>query len=119
MDDLNRSLQRLLLNLESSGGNKKVLVAMGRVRRDLFVLPGSRSLAYEDIALPIDDGQTISQPSIVAMMTSALESRGYETVLEIGTGSGYQAAVLSLMLPEGNVISVDRIPARAKNSTKL
>jgi len=64
-------------------------------------------MAYEDIPLPIDEGQTISQPYIVAVMTSALELKGYERVLEVGTGSGYQAAILSHLARE--VVSVERL----------
>jgi protein-L-isoaspartate(D-aspartate) O-methyltransferase len=71
---------------------------MGQVPRHLFVAPSSREYAYEDYPLPIGEGQTISQPYIVALMTQCLELRGEERVLEIGTGSGYQAAVLSLLV---------------------
>ena len=70
------------------------LAAMGKVARHLFVPPPAASQAYEDHPLPIGHGQTISQPYIVAFMTEALGLRGGETVLEVGTGSGYQAAVL-------------------------
>ncbi|HXK10802.1 MAG TPA: protein-L-isoaspartate(D-aspartate) O-methyltransferase [Vicinamibacteria bacterium] len=71
------------------------LAAMRRVARHLFVPPGVAGQAYEDHPLPIGHGQTISQPYIVAFMTEALGLRGGETVLEVGTGSGYQAAVLA------------------------
>ncbi len=73
----------------------KVLAAMRKVPRHLFVPPGSVSQAYEDYPLPIGHGQTISQPYIVGFMTDALGLEGGETVLEVGTGSGYQAAVLA------------------------
>jgi protein-L-isoaspartate(D-aspartate) O-methyltransferase len=73
----------------------RVLDAMGRVKRHLFVEPGMAGRAYEDNPLPIGEGQTISQPYVVALMTEALSLRGNEKVLEIGTGSGYQAAVLA------------------------
>ncbi|MDI6739565.1 MAG: protein-L-isoaspartate(D-aspartate) O-methyltransferase [Candidatus Edwardsbacteria bacterium] len=73
----------------------RVLAAMGKVPRHLFVPVGIRHLAYEDYPLPIGDGQTISQPYIVALMTEALALKGNERALEIGTGSGYQAAVLA------------------------
>jgi protein-L-isoaspartate(D-aspartate) O-methyltransferase len=73
----------------------KVLKVMGAVRRHLFVSPGLSSQAYADHPLPIGEGQTISQPYIVALMTQMLDIRPGEKVLEIGTGSGYQAAVLS------------------------
>jgi protein-L-isoaspartate(D-aspartate) O-methyltransferase len=75
--------------------DERVLSAMGRVPRELFVSSAHQQAAYEDRPLPIDLGQTISQPLIVAMMTEALELSGKEKVLEIGTGSGYQAAILA------------------------
>lgn len=75
--------------------DERVLAAMERVPRHRFVPPELRAHAYEDRALPIGHGQTISQPYIVALMTELLELRGGEKVLEVGTGSGYQAAVLA------------------------
>lgn len=75
--------------------DKQVLEVMGKVPRHLFVKPVLRRQAYKDSPLPIDEGQTISQPYIVALMTQHLELKGGEKVLEIGTGSGYQAAVLA------------------------
>ncbi|MBM3294009.1 MAG: protein-L-isoaspartate(D-aspartate) O-methyltransferase [Candidatus Aminicenantes bacterium] len=75
--------------------DRRVLAVMGEVPRHLFVPPAYRPQAYEDYPLPIEEGQTISQPYIVALMTQALKLRGGERVLEVGTGSGYQAAVLS------------------------
>ena len=83
----------------------RVLEAMATVPRHEFVLPQSVGRAYEDEPLPIGGGQTISQPFIVAAMTAALELKGTERVLEIGTGCGYQAAVLSLLSRE--VFSVE------------
>nr|HID59050.1 protein-L-isoaspartate(D-aspartate) O-methyltransferase [Desulfobacterales bacterium] len=75
--------------------NRRVLEAMGTIKRHLFVAPRYASQAYADHPLPIGEGQTISQPYIVALMTQILDLRPGEKVLEIGTGSGYQAAVLS------------------------
>ena len=75
--------------------DKRVLAAMSRVPREMFVPSGYWHAAYEDRPLPIGQGQTISQPLIVAMMTEALELGGEENVLEVGTGSGYQAAILA------------------------
>ena len=75
--------------------DRKVLEAMGAAPRHLFVSPRLRSQAYNDYALPIDEGQTISQPYIVALMTQYLDLKSGEKVLEIGTGSGYQAAILA------------------------
>ncbi len=78
----------------------EVLQAMRTVPRHLFVEPALRDRAYEDQALPIGDAQSIPQPYLVALMTSLLELGGSERVLEIGTGSGYQAAILGLLAAE-------------------
>jgi len=87
---------RLLMELRSQGvSDTGVLSAMERVPRELFVPEAFQDQAYENIALPIGAGQTISQPQIVAEMTSALELGPRLKVLEVGTGSGYQAAVLA------------------------
>jgi protein-L-isoaspartate(D-aspartate) O-methyltransferase len=87
---------RLLMELRKQGvSDTSVLSAMERVPRELFVPEAFQDQAYENIALPINAGQTISQPQIVAEMTAALELGPRLKVLEIGTGSGYQAAVLS------------------------
>ena len=87
---------RLLMELRKQGvSDTGVLSAMERVPRELFVPEAFQDQAYENIALPIGAGQTISQPQIVAEMTAALELAPRQKVLEIGTGSGYQAAVLS------------------------
>ena len=75
--------------------DKRVLAAISRVPREMFVPSGYWHAAYDDRPLPIGQGQTISQPLIVAMMTEALELGGEENVLEVGTGSGYQAAILA------------------------
>lgn len=91
--------------------NQAVLRAMRAVPRHLFVSPEMREHAYADYPLPIGNGQTISQPYIVALMTSLLNLDGTETMLEVGTGSGYQAAVLSLIARE--VHTVEFIPALA------
>jgi len=77
--------------------DERVLAAMAKVPRHLFVPPEYRSRAYADGPLPIGEGQTISQPFIVALMTQMLDLRGKENILEVGTGSGYQAAVLAYL----------------------
>jgi protein-L-isoaspartate(D-aspartate) O-methyltransferase len=84
----------------------RVLAAMRKVPRHFFVPEVDRNLAYEDMPLPIGRGQTISQPYIVALMTELLELKGGEKVLEVGTGSGYQAALLSVLARQ--VFSVER-----------
>jgi len=89
---------RLLMKLRTSGvTDTRVLSAMESIPRELFVPEAFLDKAYEDTALPIDSGQTISQPSVVAWMTWALSVSDRMRVLEIGTGSGYQAAILSRM----------------------
>ncbi len=86
-----------------------VLAAMAQVPRHLFIDPALASRAYHDCALPIGSGQTISQPYMVARMTELLELRGHERVLEIGTGCGYQTAILSRMCRR--VYSIERVRA--------
>ena len=86
----------------------RVLEAMGSIERELFVPEKLRSLAYEDRPLSIGEGQTISQPYMVAFMTQLLSLKGTERVLEIGTGSGYQTAVLGKLAAE--VYSIEIIP---------
>jgi protein-L-isoaspartate(D-aspartate) O-methyltransferase len=89
----------------------RVLQAVRDTPRHLFVPTRHRLMAYEDIPLPIGHEQTISQPLMVAMMTEALQLQGHERVLEIGTGSGYQAAILSHLAVV--VFSIERIPELA------
>jgi protein-L-isoaspartate(D-aspartate) O-methyltransferase len=97
----------------------RVLAAMGKVKRHLFVDPWMSDKAYEDYPLPIGDGQTISQPYIVALMTEALALKGDERVLEIGTGSGYQAAVLAEIAKEVYTIEIKKgLAERADNLLK-
>lgn len=94
-----------------------VLDAMLRVRREAFVLDELRALAYEDSALPIAAGQTISQPYIVAMMVEALDLKGDERVLDVGTGSGYAAAVLACIAEK--VYSIERIDELALTAQEV
>ncbi len=94
----------------------KVLAAMRKVPRHLFVEEALRSQAYGDFPLPIGEQQTISQPYIVAFMTEALELEGTEKVLEIGTGCGYQAAVLAEIVPE--VYTIERLPDLAAKARR-
>jgi protein-L-isoaspartate(D-aspartate) O-methyltransferase len=91
--------------------DERVLRAMGSIPRELFVPVELRSEAYRDEALPIPAGQTISQPYIVARMTELLNPKPGERILEIGTGSGYQAAILALL--GASVISIERQPELA------
>ena len=94
--------------------DKRVIEAMLKVPRHEFVPKSYRPYAYKDTPLPIGHGQTISQPYIVALMTELLELKGNEKVLEIGTGSGYQAAVLSFLAKE--VYTIEIIPQLAESA---
>jgi protein-L-isoaspartate(D-aspartate) O-methyltransferase len=95
----------------------RVLAAMREVPRHLFVPEEDRGLAYEDMPLPIGRGQTISQPYIVALMTELLQLRGPERVLEVGTGSGYQAALLSLLARQ--IFTVERHEALSQQAREI
>jgi protein-L-isoaspartate(D-aspartate) O-methyltransferase len=94
--------------------DQRVLDAMERVPRELFVPPEARSRAYDDVALPIGYGQTISQPYMVALICEVLALKGDERVLDVGTGSGYQAAVLAELAAE--VYTIERIPELAEQA---
>jgi protein-L-isoaspartate(D-aspartate) O-methyltransferase len=109
--DLSRAKNALLAGLAREISDRRVLEAIAKVPREAFVPEAFRHSAYENVPLPIGYGQTISQPLIVALMTQALLLTGNETVLEIGTGSGYQAAVLAELTD--TVVSVERVPALA------
>ena len=116
--DPRRSRQRMVRELRRSGiTDEAVLQAMADVPRHLFVEEALRAQAYEDIRLPIGYGQTISQPSTVALMTQCLEARPGMRVLEIGTGSGYQAAVLAVM--GCRVYSIERIAGMYRATRNL
>jgi len=95
----------------------RVLEAMRKIPRHLFVGEELQERAYDDCALPIGEGQTISQPYMVACMTELLSLKGDEKVLEIGTGSGYQSAVLPMLA--GEVYTVERIRSIASNAEML
>ncbi|GBD33365.1 Protein-L-isoaspartate O-methyltransferase [bacterium HR33] len=104
--------ERLVEQLRAGGiENLAVLRAFAEIPRHLFVPEGLRARAYEDVALPIGWGQTISQPSTQARYLEALELRGDEKVLEVGTGSGYQTALLGFLAAQ--VFSIERVPELA------
>ncbi len=108
----------LLAELRRQGiGDERVLGALGRVPRDRFVPEEIRHEAWANAALPIGAGQTISQPFVVALMTEALGLRGPERVLEIGTGSGYQTAILAELAAE--VVSIERHARLAEGAAAL
>ena len=97
--------------------DERVLAAMARVPRERFLPPEEQYLAYEDRPLPIGFDQTISQPFIIALMTQALELTGNEKVLEVGTGSGYQAAILAELARL--VITTERLPTLAESARRV
>ena len=107
----------LIEHLRREIKDERVLKAMARVARELFVPAVYQHAAYEDRPLPLGQGQTISQPLIVAMMTEALELGGQEKVLEIGTGSGYQSAILAELA--NWVVTVERHPQLAEKAREV
>ena len=109
----------LFLRLSGYVRDSRVLTAMAEVPRELFVPPELRHRTYVNEPLPIGHGQTISQPLMTAHMTSVLQPMSTDRVLEVGTGSGYQAAVLSLLAHEGTVVTVERIPSLARHAEEL
>jgi len=106
----------LLAELAHDIVDERVRDAMNRVPREEFVGADAAPVAYQNRPLPIGHGQTISQPLMVALMTEALRLTGDERVLEVGTGSGYQAAVISLLA--AHVVSVERVPELAATSAE-
>ena len=113
MTELARSRAALMNQLARRIGSAEVLRAMEAVPRERFVPGELRSMAYQDIPLPIGEGQTISQPTMVAEMTAALRLSAREKVLEVGCGSGYQAAVLAQLASDGLVVTVERLHSLA------
>src|SRR6266705_1116867 len=116
MLDLSRARDRMVdVQIAARGvRDRYVLEAMRRVPRDAFVEPGFEEFAYEDGALPIADGQTISQPYIVALMIEAAEVKPGDHVLEVGAGSGYAAAVMSQIA--NRVYTIERHPSLGKSA---
>ena len=115
--DYEAARARLVKHLSTEIRDERVLVAMARVPRECFVPPEQQYSAYQDSPLPIGFGQTISQPFIIALMTEELELTGNEKVLEVGTGSGYQAAILAELAQL--VITTERLPALAESARSV
>ena len=114
--DFDTARVRLIESFTREISDKRVLAVMEHVPRHLFVPPELQEYAYEDRPLPIGSDQTISQPFIVALMTRNLELTGSEKVLELGTGSGYQTAILAELARY--VVSTERIPVLAEKARK-
>jgi protein-L-isoaspartate(D-aspartate) O-methyltransferase len=117
MMDFTAARARLIKHLGSEIKDDRVLAAMSRVPREKFVPADVRRAAYEDRPLPIGFEQTISQPYIIAVMTAALALTGREKVLELGTGSGYQTAILAELAR--HVVTVERLPELADASHRV
>ena len=116
--DFSISRRRMVEQIEKRGvSDPAVLDAMRRVPRHLFVEDALQSQAYGDFPLPIGEKQTISQPFMVAIMTASLQLQGGEKVLEIGTGSGYQSAILAQIA--GKVYTVERLPELARRARRV
>jgi len=115
--DLERARQSLLNSLDHEIADNRVVDAMRRVPREAFVSQEQYHAAYDDRPLSIGFGQTISQPFIVALMVQALELRGGEKVLELGTGSGYEAAILAELAQK--VVTVECIPELAESAKQV
>ncbi|MGQ9573357.1 MAG: protein-L-isoaspartate(D-aspartate) O-methyltransferase, partial [Dehalococcoidia bacterium] len=114
---LEKAKSNLLAELRREICDERVLAAMAKVPREKFISADLRAFAYDNRPLPIGHGQTISQPLIVAMMTEALALKGNEKVLEVGTGSGYQAAILAELA--ARVVTVERIAALAEQAAAV
>jgi len=117
--NLERARERMVEEqlIERGISDSRVIAAMARVERHRFVEEALWARAYEDRALPIGLRQSISQPFMVALMTQSLELKGHERVLEIGTGSGYQTAVLAELA--ANVFSMERISSLATTAREV
>jgi len=114
--DLEQAKEDLVKHLDQRIEDKRVIRAMKRVPREVFVPHKYYYASYEDRPLSIGFGQTISQPFIVALMVQALELKGNEKVLEIGTGSGYEAAILAELVSQ--VVTVECIPELAASAER-
>jgi protein-L-isoaspartate(D-aspartate) O-methyltransferase len=117
-DDPSAARQALVEQLRREGiRDERVLAALSRVPREAFVPEEHAASAYENSALPIGHDQTISQPYVVAMMSESLRLTGRERVLEVGSGSGYQAAVLAELAQ--SVVSVERVPSLLESARRV
>lgn len=115
--DFEATRAKLISHLDREIKDKRVLATMSRIPREYFIPEYNRHLAYEDSPVAIGYEQTISQPFIIALMTEALELKGDETVLEVGTGSGYQTAILADLV--SHVVTVERIRVLAESAKKV
>ena len=117
-DELNSCKKSLFEHLHLLIDDRAVLKAMYDIPREQFIPAEYKKKAYDDSPLPIGNNQTISQPYMVALMTSLLRLRETDKVLEVGTGSGYQAAILAKLVSNGHVVTVERFPFLACEARK-
>ena len=116
---LTKAKKKLFSSLSRNIRCEPIIRAMEQVPRERFAPLESRHMSYSDLPLAIGEGQTISQPYIIALMIRELGLRGHESVLEVGAGSGYQAAILSVLVPQGRVVTVELIPVLAERAGTL
>lgn len=114
--NLHEAKGRLLRDISARLGDRRVIEAMGKIPREEFVAAEFADAAYQDAPLPIGEGQTVSQPTMIAIMVSALDLKRSDKVLEIGAGSGYQTAILATL--SRRVVSVERVSSLAKSARK-
>jgi len=117
--ETNNSKQELLENLKANGFSESIIKAFEKIKREDFILPQYKSLAYEDIALPLEGGATISQPYTIAFMLSLLELKRGQKILEIGSGSGYVLALISEIILDGEIYGLEIIKSLAEKSKNL
>lgn len=111
--------KELLDNLKAQGFSKIILDAFVKVKREDFVSQNHRNLAYEDIALPLEEGATISQPYTIAFMLELLELKEGQKILEIGSGSGYVLALISYIIKKGKIYGIEIKKSLAEKSKQL
>ena len=114
MMNLKKKKNNLIDSLYNQGFKENIVKAFEKVEREAFIPDTYRSGAYEDIALPIGQGQTISQPSTIAFMLDLLDVQNGQKILEVGSGSGYVLALLSEMNSEGKIMGAERIEELVK-----
>lgn len=117
-DPLKKQREILISKLKKRGISERVLNAVREVKREDFIPPRLRQLAYVDEPLPIGDNQTISAPHMVAIMCELLEIQSGDHILEVGTGSGYHAAIMAQLLDDGIIYTIERSKRLAIEATK-
>lgn len=117
--EINTTKQELLENLKANGFSEPIIKAFEKIKREDFIPPQYKSLAYEDIALPLEGGATISQPYTIAFMLSLLKLKKAQKILEIGSGSGYVLALINQIAKQSEIYGVEIIKSLAEKSKNL